>query len=149
MKSKPPHTRTDTTSDDIALSSMGRGVGVSRNKTYLLLGLLGGWFLISFLSVGYFTNKRLESDLKRYSAELNQTATAVTYHFERSLSFLHVIPATVADNQVVISAINSIKSHSLSTFTTPDEKRAYLNGRADTAKLNWHGRPQSLQSRPL
>ncbi len=138
MKSKPPHTRTDTTSDDIALSSMGRGVGVSRNKTYLLLGLLGGWFLISFLSVGYFTNKRLESDLKRYSAELNQTATAVTYHFERSLSFLHVIPATVADNQVVISAINSIKSHSLSTFTTPDEKRAYLNGRADTAKLNRH-----------
>ncbi len=137
MFMKPPQSKPSPPSDEIVLPSMERGI-VSRNKAILLLALLGGWFLISYLAVTYFTNKQFETDLKRYSAELSKTAMAVTYHFERSLSFLHVIPATVADNQVVIATLHSLDDHSLSSFTTYEGKRDYLNGRPDIAKLNRH-----------
>ena len=64
MFMKPPQSKTSTPSDEIVLPSMERGI-VSRNKAILLLALLGGWFLSSYLAVTYFTNRQFETDLKR------------------------------------------------------------------------------------
>ena len=100
--------------------------------------LLSAWFLISCLAVSIFTSKRFETDLRRYSLELDQTASAVTYHFERSLSFLNVAPATVADNIAVITALRSISAQSLQGITSPGAGRSFLNSRHDITALNRH-----------
>ena len=63
-----------------------------RRLAVIVLILLGGWLFTSYLLVSHFTDKRLETTLHRYSTELKQTTEAVTYHFERSVSFLHVVP---------------------------------------------------------
>jgi signal transduction histidine kinase/CheY-like chemotaxis protein/HPt (histidine-containing phosphotransfer) domain-containing protein len=115
-----------------------RPVFLDRRSSVFLLIMMGGWLLISFFAVSYFTNKRLASDLQRYSTELNQTVSAVTYHFDRSLSFLNVAPVTVADNMAVITALRSLDKQSLWERKTPEDKLTFLQSRQDLAALNLH-----------
>ena len=109
---------------------------LNRYPAAFLLVLLGGWLIISYFAVSHFAYKHLETDLRRYSTELNQTAEAVTYHFERSISFLNVLPETIAGNSAVIDALRSTRHQPLWERKTPIEKRAFLNSRQDLAKLN-------------
>jgi len=109
----------------------------SNPRSYLpVLALLAGWLLISYFAVSAFANKRLEDDLKRHSTELTNTTTAVTYHFERSLSFLSVTPATVADNMAVLTTLSSLNRQSSRIKGTPEEKRSFLRGMKDVEELN-------------
>jgi signal transduction histidine kinase/CheY-like chemotaxis protein/HPt (histidine-containing phosphotransfer) domain-containing protein len=109
----------------------------SRSTAFILL-LLVGWLLISFLSVAHFTNNRFAADLSRHSAELGQTATAVTYHFERSLTFLQVLPATIADDTAVTTALHSLDGKAFAKMNTPEDKRSFLASRKDLGELNLH-----------
>jgi two-component system, sensor histidine kinase and response regulator len=109
---------------------------LSRYPAVFLLVLLGVWFIISCFAVSHFAYKHLETDLRRYSTELNQTAEAVTYHFERSISFLNVLPETIAGNLAVIAALHSTRHQPLWERKTPVEKRATLNSRQDLVNLN-------------
>ena len=110
----------------------------SPRATLLLLLFLCGWLLISYLAVSWFTNKRLAADLQRYSTELNQTTAAVTYHFERSLTFLNVMPTTIADDMEVVTALRDLDRQSLLKKITPEDKRSYLGARQDLSALNSH-----------
>ena len=103
-----------------------------------LLGMLAGWLLLSFFAVSYFTDNRLAADFKQHSTELNQTAEAVTYHFERSLAFLNVMPETIADNLTVITTLRSLERQSSWEKESPADKRLFLNSRNDVADLNHH-----------
>ena len=96
------------------------------------------WLLVSYLTVSSIIDKRLETELRQHSAELVKTSAAVTFHFERSLSFLHVIPATVADNMAVITALRSLDEHALLKIGSPEDKRIFLSSRQDMKELNSH-----------
>jgi signal transduction histidine kinase/CheY-like chemotaxis protein/HPt (histidine-containing phosphotransfer) domain-containing protein len=109
----------------------------SRSSLILLI-LLSGWLLVSFIAVSAVSNSRYAADLKQYSAELNKSATAVTYHFERSLSFLHVIPTTVADNIAVVTTLRSLEKQKNWIKSAPKDKRLFLNSRQDVTELNLH-----------
>jgi signal transduction histidine kinase/CheY-like chemotaxis protein len=107
----------------------------SRSYLFLLI-LLGLWLLIAYLSVSWFANKRLTADLERHSAELKQSLTAATYHFDRSLAFLNVMPATTADDLAIITALRSLDKQQLLKRKIPEEKRAYLDAHPNLAPLN-------------
>ncbi|MEI7815777.1 MAG: response regulator [Desulfuromonadales bacterium] len=108
-----------------------------RPSAFILL-LLGAWLTISFLVVSYFANKRLTADLQQHATELNQTAEAVTYHFERALAFLNVMPETVADNMAVINTLRSLDRQSSWKKGALVDKLALLNSRHDVTELNHH-----------
>ncbi len=133
MKENPSHKNNLLSSNELQPSGI-----LNHRSSVLLLLLLCGWLLISYLTVSWYTNKRLTADLQRYSTELNQTTAAVTYHFERSLAFLNVLPTNVADDMVVVTAFRSFNMQSLLKRNTPEDKRAYLNSRQDLAALNLH-----------
>jgi signal transduction histidine kinase/CheY-like chemotaxis protein/HPt (histidine-containing phosphotransfer) domain-containing protein len=103
-----------------------------------ILLLLGGWLLVAYFAVSGFTDKRFAVELQQHSTELDQTTAAVTYNFERSLSFLNVLPATVADNIAVVSTLHSINKLSSWKTDSPEDKRGFLNSRRDVAELNLH-----------
>jgi signal transduction histidine kinase/CheY-like chemotaxis protein len=63
---------------------------------------------------------------------------AVTYHFERSLAFLNIMPTTIADDMAVITALRSFNMQSLLKRNIPEDKRSYLNSRQNLAALNLH-----------
>jgi signal transduction histidine kinase/CheY-like chemotaxis protein len=107
-------------------------------SSVVIPALLVGWLLISYLAVAAFTSHRFARDLQRHSSELELTSAAVTYHFERSITFLHVLPATVADDMAVMTALKSFDSHTLEQLKTPEEKRSFLRARDDLARLNIH-----------
>ena len=111
---------------------------LNRRASMLLLLFLGGWLLISYLAVSFFTNKRLTEALQLHSTELEKTASAVTYHFERSILFLHVIPATVADDMTVITALRTFNIQSSLHIKTIEDKRSYLNSLRYLTALNLH-----------
>ena len=104
----------------------------------ILLISLGGWLLISYLVVSYFADRQFASYLQQHSRELNRTATAVTYHFERSITFLKVIPATIADDVSVLNTLSSLDSQSTWQKNLPEDKRSFLNSRRDVLALNLH-----------
>ena len=111
---------------------------LNRRSFLFLLAFLCGWLLISYLGVSWFTNQRLTAALQRHFTELNQTTAAVTYHFERSLAFLNVMPTTTADDLKVITTLRSFDMQSVLKINTPEGKRLYLNSRQDLAVLNRH-----------
>jgi len=104
----------------------------------LLLISLSVWFLVSYFVVSFFTEKRFAADLQHHSRELNQTAAAVTYHIDRSMAFLRVMPATIADNMVVISALHSFDSQALEKIHAPENKISFLNSEIGLMELNHH-----------
>ena len=110
----------------------------------LLLVTLSVWFLISYLAVSAVINKRFAADLQQHATELNQTAAAVTYHFERSMAFLRVLPATVADNMAVITALHSFDYRSIENMNTPKAKVSFLNTENGLMELNHHLAEQQL-----
>jgi signal transduction histidine kinase/DNA-binding response OmpR family regulator/HPt (histidine-containing phosphotransfer) domain-containing protein len=97
---------------------------------------MSGWFSISYLAVSHFTNKNLTTELQRHSNELNRTAEAVTYHFERSLAYLHVMPASIADNMAVITALNSLDLKLFQEKRSPEAKRSFVDSRKNLTELN-------------
>jgi len=100
--------------------------------------ILIAWLLVAYIAVSEVTNHRINAELQRNANELDQTATAVTYHFERSLSFLNAIPATVADNMAVINALNLFKRHSTREQLTQENRHAFLSSQHDILELNRH-----------
>jgi signal transduction histidine kinase/CheY-like chemotaxis protein len=134
MKKNPIHPHEHLYSSGLLNS----GILKSRRPLFLLLSLLCGWLLISYLAVAWFTNKRLTADLQQHSTELNQSTAAVTYHFERSLTFLYVMPSIIADDKAVVNSLYSLNLQSLLRKSTPEDKRAYLNLQPDLATLNLH-----------
>jgi signal transduction histidine kinase/CheY-like chemotaxis protein len=113
------------------------GILNPRSAMFLLV-LMCGWLLVSYLAVSWFIHKSLTADFERYSTELDQSAAAVTYHFERSMAFLNVMPTTVAGGMEVATALRSFDMQSLLKRNTPEDKRSYLNSRQDLAALNLH-----------
>lgn len=111
---------------------------LSRRSSLFLLVLLGAWLCISYLGVSWFTHLRLTADLQRHSADLDQSLAAVTYHFDRSLAFLNVMPTTMANDIMVIKALRSLDKSLLLKKLTPEEKRSYLQSRTDLTSLNMH-----------
>ncbi len=109
---------------------------LNRHPYVLLLVTLSSWFLISFLAVSAVTDKRFAADLQQHAIELNQTAAAVTYHFERSMALLRVLPATVADNIEVITALHSFDYQSLGKIKTPEGKVSFLTTETGLVELN-------------
>jgi len=67
--------------------------------------LLLAWLLLSCALVFGFTHLRLASELRRRSAELEQHADAAAHQFDRSISFLYGVPATLADDPEVIACL--------------------------------------------
>ena len=104
----------------------------------LLLILLGSWLVVSYFTVSWFINKRLAADLLRHSTALIQSESAVTYHFERSLAFLHAMPTNVADNVAVVTALRSFDPQTVAKMDSPEGKRSFLNSRKDLKALNFH-----------
>ena len=113
-------------------------------SSVLLLALLSVWFLLSYLCVSSFIDKHFLSALQQHSTELGQTAAAVKYHFDRSITFLHVLPATVADDMAVMTALRSFDYHSLGDIDTPESKLSFLNSRNDLVALNHHLAEQQM-----
>jgi signal transduction histidine kinase/DNA-binding response OmpR family regulator len=111
---------------------------INRRSTYLLLVMVGAWLIISYIAVSYFTLKRLEAGLLLHSGELELTSSAVTYNFERSISFLRVMPSTVADDMTVIEALHTLFRPSSWKNDFPEEKRSYLNSLHNVSALNIH-----------
>jgi signal transduction histidine kinase/DNA-binding response OmpR family regulator len=107
-------------------------------RSLLVVALLGMWLLVSYLAVSWYADKRFADDLRQRATELNHTTDAVTYHLERSLTFLNVMPATFANDISVITALRSFDHLSLLKRTTTEDKRIYLASRADLAALNMH-----------
>ncbi len=106
----------------------------ARLSGYLLL-LLAGWFIFSYIAVSLFANKRFAAELAQQARELDHTADAVSYNFDRSLSFLTVIPATVADNFNVISTIRLLNKHASWKKDSPEVKRTFLNSNHEVTAL--------------
>ena len=113
------------------------GILTPRSSVFLLF-LLCGWLIISYLAVSWFANQRLTADLQRHSMELKQSLAAVSYHFERSLAYLSVMPTTIADDMAVVTALHSFDLQSLAKKSTPEDKNSYLISRKDLAALNLH-----------
>jgi C4-dicarboxylate-specific signal transduction histidine kinase len=111
---------------------------LNRRAAVLLAALLGVWFLISYLAVSSVTQRQFDADLQRQYNDLEQTATAVAYHFERSFAFLDVIPETVADNMVLISSLRSFAGQKGWQNLAPEKKRAFLTSHPGLAELNQH-----------
>jgi signal transduction histidine kinase/CheY-like chemotaxis protein/HPt (histidine-containing phosphotransfer) domain-containing protein len=109
----------------------------SRSSGVILL-VLCVWFLAAYIAVSEVTNNRLAAELQRNATELTKTATAVTYHFERSLSSLNVIPSTIADNLSVINARHTLKQHSVWGQLAQVDKHTFLSSRSDVVELNRH-----------
>ena len=103
-----------------------------------LLTVLSLWFLIAYIGVSFFTDKRFSADLQQHSIELNQTAAAVKYHFDRSMTFLHVLPSTVADDMAVMTALRSFDYQSLGKLGSQEGKISFLKSRNDLVDLNRH-----------
>jgi signal transduction histidine kinase/DNA-binding response OmpR family regulator len=103
-----------------------------------VLVMLCGWLLVSCLAVLFFTNIRFAEELQKYSTELEHTAAAVEYHFERSLTFLHILPASVAEDSSVINALLSLNSKLFEKISSSEAKRTFLNSQKDIANLNRH-----------
>jgi hypothetical protein len=74
----------------------------NRRNALILTLVLVGWFLLSWGALSCLMEKRGAEEIKRLSAELDHTAEAVTYHFQRSLSLLEILPSTIADDAAVI-----------------------------------------------
>jgi signal transduction histidine kinase/DNA-binding response OmpR family regulator len=139
MSDNPSHLNNLLSSNRLQKQPELQNPGILNSRSYLfLLAILCGWLLISYLAVSWFTNKRLTADLQRYSTELNQSTAAVTYHFERSLAFLNVMPTTIADDMAVVNALHTFDRQSLLKRNTPEDKRSYLNSRQDLTALNLH-----------
>ncbi len=111
---------------------------LSSRMSALLLVALSIWLLISYFAVSIITNKRFSTDLQQHSAELSQTAVAVKYHFDRSMSFLHILPATVADDMAVMTALRSLDHLLLKGKDTPEDKLSILNSHNGLVELNHH-----------
>ena len=111
---------------------------LSPRAAVVVLGVLSVWFFISYLVVSFITDKRFAAGLEEHSTELSQTAAAATYHFDRSLAFLRVLPATVANDMEVITALRSFDLEALRKITTQKDKPAVLNSASDLMALNHH-----------
>jgi signal transduction histidine kinase/DNA-binding response OmpR family regulator/HPt (histidine-containing phosphotransfer) domain-containing protein len=111
---------------------------MSTRSTAIILALLIAWLLVAYIAVSEVTNHRINAEFQRNAKELDQTATAVTYHFERSLSFLNAIPATVADNMAVLNALNLFKLHSTREHLTQENRYAFLSTQQEILELNRH-----------
>ena len=103
-----------------------------------ILFLLVVWLLFSYGAVSLFSNKRFAADLVQHATELDQTATAVSYNFERSLSFLTVLPATIADNIDVVNTLRLLNKQASWKKESPEVKRTFLNSHQDVAALELH-----------
>jgi len=135
-KSRP---KVPLASNTVQKLSLWQSKGVLSPRISLpLLLLLGGWFLISILVVSSVINKRFATRLQQYSTELNQSLSAVSYHFERSLTFLDVIPSTVADNMAVITTIRSFDKKTFSGKNSQEDILSYLHSQKGLAELNRH-----------
>jgi len=110
----------------------------------LLLAVLSIWFLISYFAVSAVIDRRFAANLQQHSTELHQTAAAVAYHFERSMAFLRVLPATVADNLKVITALRSFDYQSFGKINSPEAKASFLNSEVGLVELNHHLTEQQL-----
>ena len=120
------------------------GSFLSLHPYVLLLTGLSIWLLVSYLVVSAVTDRRFAANLQQHSTELHQTAAAVTYHFERSMTFLRVLPATVADNLKVITALRSFDYKSFGKIKTPEDKASFLNSEVGLVELNHHLTAQQL-----
>jgi len=104
----------------------------------LLLVILSAWFLVSYLTASILIDKRFAVDLERHSKELKQTTAAVKYQFDRSLSFLQVLPATVADNLAIMTAMRSLDYQALEGMHSFKDKVSFLKSKQDLIDLNQH-----------
>ena len=102
---------------------------INRRFVVLFLTLLSGWLIISYLAVHFITHKQLSDDLRKQAAELEKTAVAVSFHFDRSLSYLYLVPENIADNEVVISALRAFGGQRGWQNASPENKRAFLYSR--------------------
>ena len=70
-------------------------------KSLLLHGvLLLLWLVCCYYLVGTFVNKRLDAALQSHAKELEEATAAVTYHFDHTIAFLHIMPTTVAADKI-------------------------------------------------
>jgi C4-dicarboxylate-specific signal transduction histidine kinase len=126
-------------SDDLPLPSglqSLRSRFINRRFVVLMLFLLSCWLIISCFSVYFIAHKRFDDDLRKQAAELEKTAVAVNFHFDRSLSYLYIVPENIADNEVVISALRTFAGQTGWQSASPESKRAFLNSRKGLMTLN-------------
>ena len=109
----------------------------SRISVFLLV-MLSIWFAVSYFAVSIIANKRFAADLQQHSEKLKQTTAAVNYHFDRSMAFLRILPATVADDMAVMTALRSFDYLLLKGKDTAEDKLSFLNSRRDLVELNHH-----------
>jgi signal transduction histidine kinase/DNA-binding NarL/FixJ family response regulator len=65
------------------------------------------WLVMSYFVVHLVMDNRLKAEVRRHSEKLDQTAEAVSNHFERSLAHLFGLPVIVAESSLVKSALHS------------------------------------------
>lgn len=98
---------------------------------------LGIWFFVSYIAVSEYIDNRFSSYIQQHSTELDLSADAVTYHFDRSITFLRSIPAIIADDHDVVTAINSF-DYQVFKRITPDDSREFINDHNSLKRLNEH-----------
>jgi len=113
-----------------------RSLFPSRISTIKILAILSVWFVISYLSVSHLIHRRVTTELERHSAELKQTAIAVTYHFARSLFYLDILPARIADNLVVRASLRSYSGRSGRQESSVEDNHRFLVSRPELETLN-------------
>ena len=96
--------------------------------------LLGLWLLGSFGLVSGYTSQRFAETLDRRAEEVDRHAEAVAHHFERAVSFLYGVPATLAFDPHVAQAIGERPP----TQADPAVRRRLLAARPNLALLNHH-----------
>jgi signal transduction histidine kinase/DNA-binding response OmpR family regulator len=141
MSSNPAHPTTKLNDSGHGQRTFNAGSNVRflySHTSFFLLALLCGWFFVSYGAVFWYTHHHLSADLERHSRELDQTVGAVTYHFDRSIAFLRVTPATVADNAAVTNALRTLGRQPAWKESAPEKKRSFLTSRQDVAELNNH-----------
>ena len=141
MKIKPFHRQQNPSSfsGTARLSAIEHfGSILNPRSSALLLLLLCVWLLISYFSVSWVTHRRLADDLQRHSRELEQSLRAITYHFDRSMKFLSVMPITISNDMAVITALRSFDQKALSGMTSVRDKHSYLASLHNLQALNRH-----------
>ncbi len=108
-------------------------------KSLLLHGvLLLLWLVCCYYLVGTFVNKRLDAALQSHAKELEEATAAVTYHFDHTIAFLHIMPTTVAADIDVITPFRAINHPLLSRLETAEERRTHLASQPSVRELNQH-----------